>query len=52
MSNCNRLGETYHSLILVDGAKLVDIMHEYNVGAQVKTVYKVKELDNDFFEGE
>lgn len=42
--------EAHHSIILIDGAKLVDLMHQYNVGIQVKTVYEVKELDNDFFE--
>ena len=30
----------------------IDLMHQYNVGVQVKTVYEVKEIDNDFFEGE
>jgi restriction system protein len=44
--------EAHHSIILIDGAKLVDLMHEYNVGVQVKTIYEVKEVDNDFFEGE
>ena len=44
--------EAHHSIILIDGAKLVNLMHQYNVGIQVKTVYEVKELDNDFFEGE
>src|SRR5690625_4453939 len=44
--------EAHHSIILIDGAKLVDLMHEYNVGTQVKTIYEVKEVDNDFFEGE
>lgn len=44
--------EAHHSIILIDGAKLVDLMHQYNVGVQVKTVYEVKEIDNDFFEGE
>ncbi len=44
--------EAHHSIILIDGAKLVNLMHQYNVGVQVKTVYEVKELDNDFFEGE
>jgi restriction system protein len=42
--------EAHHSIILIDGVKLVDLMHQYNVGVQVKTVYEVKELDNDFFE--
>lgn len=44
--------EAHHSIILVDGAKLVDLMHQYNVGVQVKTTYDIKEVDNDFFEGE
>jgi len=44
--------EAHHSIILIDGLKLVDLMHQYNVGVQVKTVYEIKELDNDFFEGE
>lgn len=42
--------EAHHSIILIDGAKLVDLMLQYNVGVQIKTVYEVKELDNDFFE--
>jgi len=44
--------EAHHSIILIDGVKLVDLMHQYDVGVQVKTIYEVKELDNDFFEGE
>lgn len=44
--------EAHHSIILIDGLKLVDLMHQYNVGIQVKTIYEVKEIDNDFFEGE
>ena len=47
-----KAGQAHHSIILIDGSKLVDLMHEYNVGIQVKTNYEVKELDNDFFEGE
>ncbi|UQD57001.1 restriction endonuclease [Flavobacterium sp. K5-23] len=42
--------EAHHRIILIDGLKLVDLMHQYNEGVQVKTVYEVKELDNDFFE--
>ncbi len=44
--------EAHHSIILIDGANLVNLMHQYSVGVQVKTTYEVKELDNDFFEGE
>ncbi len=42
----------HHTIILIDGLKLVDLMHQYNVGVQVKNTYEVKELDNDFFESE
>lgn len=44
--------EAHHSIILIDGLKLVDLMHQYNVGVQVKNTYEVNELDNDFFDGE
>lgn len=39
-----------HKIILIDGNKLVDLMHEFNVGIQIKTTYEVKQLDEDFFE--
>lgn len=39
----------HHKIILIDGIKLVDLMHEYNVGVQIKQVYEVKHLDEDFF---
>ena len=39
----------HHKIILIDGHKLVDLMHEYNVGVQIKAVYEVKHLDEDFF---
>ena len=42
--------EAHHTIILIDGLKLVNLMYQYKVGVQVKTVYEVKELDNDFFE--
>lgn len=47
-----KANDAHHTIILIDGAKLVDLMHEYNVGVQVKTVYEVKEIDNDFFDNE
>ncbi len=47
-----KANDAHHSIILIDGFKLVDLMHEYNVGVQVKTTYEVKELDEDFFEGQ
>lgn len=39
----------HHKIILLDGLKLVDLMHEYNVGVQLKSIYEVKQLDEDFF---
>jgi len=42
--------DAHHTIILVDGKKLVDLMHEYGVGTQVKNIYEVKEIDEDFFE--
>ena len=47
-----KASDAHHTIILIDGIKLVDLMHQYNVGIQIKTVYEVKELDNDFFDGE
>ena len=44
--------DAHHTIILIDGKKLVDLMHHYNVGVQIKETYEVKELDEDFFEGE
>lgn len=40
----------HHKIILLDGNKLVDLMHEFNVGVQIKTTYEIKQLDEDFFE--
>ncbi len=42
--------DAHHSIILIDGVKLVNLMHQYNVGIQIQNVYEVKEIDNDFFE--
>lgn len=44
--------DAHHTIILIDGKKLVDLMYQYNVGIQIKAIYEVKELDNDFFEAE
>jgi len=44
--------EAHHTIILIDGSKLVDLMHKFNVGIQVKSYYEVKVLDNDFFDAE
>lgn len=42
--------DAHHTIILIDGKKLVDLMHQYNVGVQIKSTYEVKQIDEDFFE--
>ena len=42
--------DAHHSIILIDGSKLADLMYQYGVGVQVSSVYEVKEVDEDFFE--
>ena len=44
--------DAHHTLILINGERLVDLMHQYNVGVQVKTEIEIKELDEDFFIGD
>ena len=43
--------DAHHTIILIDGNKLVDLMHQFDVGVQIKATYAVKILDDDFFEG-
>lgn len=43
--------DAQHKIILVDGNRLVDLMHQYGVGVQTNSVYEVKKIDEDFFEG-
>ena len=40
----------HHKIICIDGQKLVTLMHEFNVGIQVKTIYEIKQVDEDFFD--
>jgi restriction system protein len=42
--------DAHYKIILIDGNKLVDLMHEFNVGIQIKTTYEIKQLDEDFYE--
>lgn len=44
--------DAHHTIILLDGYRLVDLMHKYNVGVQTKNIYEVKVIDNDFFDSE
>lgn len=40
----------HHKIICINGKKLVTLMHEFNVGIQVKTTYEIKQIDEDFFD--
>jgi restriction system protein len=42
--------DAHHKIILIDGVKLVDLMFEFNVGVQIKSLIEIKHLDEDFFE--
>ena len=44
--------DAHHSIILIDGRRLVDLMHKFNVGVQTKNTYEIKIIDNDFFDSE
>ena len=44
--------DAHHTIILIDGNKLSGLLHEFNVGVQIKSTYEIKELDLDFFDGE
>ena len=47
-----KANDAHHKIILIDGNKLVDLLHEFNVGVQIKSIFEIKELDLDFFDGE
>lgn len=42
--------EAHHTIILVDGERLADLMYQFNVGIQIRNPYEVKEIDSDFFD--
>jgi restriction system protein len=41
--------EAHHTIKLIDGEQLVDLMHRYNIGVQAKDIYEIKQIDEDFF---
>lgn len=42
--------DAHHTIILIGGNKLADLMYQYDVGIQIKSTYEVKQLDVDFFD--
>ena len=49
-SAISKAREAHHKIILIDGNKLTDLMYQYGVGLQIKDIYEIKEIDEDFFE--
>jgi restriction system protein len=42
--------DAHHTIILIDGKKLVALLYQYSVGVQVQSIYEVKSVDDNFFE--
>jgi len=42
--------QAHHKIILIDGARLTDLMIDFGVGVQTRNTYQLKEVDEDFFE--
>ena len=38
------------SIVLINGAELVNYMNEYNVGVSIQKNIEIKKLDNDYFD--
>lgn len=45
-----KVRDSKKTIILINGKNLVELMIKYNAGVQVRDVYEVKEIDEDFFE--
>jgi restriction system protein len=44
--------EAHHKITLIDGEIFVEYMYKFGVGVQIKSVYEIKEIDEDFFESD
>ena len=42
--------EAHHTITLIDGSKLVELLYQYNVGVQIFETYEIKKIDEDFFD--
>jgi len=50
VSAIQKAQSAHHTIILIDGIKLTDLMYVHGVGVQVKNTYEVKQVDEDFFD--
>lgn len=44
------VGSIAAKIVLIDGARLVDLMIEHNVGVEVAKQYELKKIDHDYFD--
>ena len=42
--------DAHHTIILINGKRLVDLLYQYGVEVQVQNTYEVKAVDDNFFE--
>lgn len=42
--------EAHHSIILIDGPRLAELMYQFDVGVEISKTHKIKRIDGDFFE--
>jgi len=43
------ISRSHKSIVLIDGAKLVQLMIDYDLGVNTHTTYEIKQIDSDFF---
>ena len=41
--------DAHHTIILINGSRLTDLMYQFKIGLQVVNVYEVRDIDDDFF---
>jgi restriction system protein len=41
-----------HRVVLIDGRQVAKLMFEHEIGVRTRHAYKVKSLDESYFEGE
>ena len=41
---------SHHTIVMIDGKKLVELLYQYGVGVKVQDTYEVKVVDDNFFD--
>lgn len=47
-----KVRDASQKIVTIDGPMLVYLIYQFGIGMQVQNIYEVKEIDEDFFEGE